>query len=155
MREMLAEYNAKNGDYQDILHHYLQILLMKIFRLSPKVNPSINKYNDAVITYLQTHPLSDKTNLGAIAQTAFLSPRTFRDMFKKSTGKTLSAYITELRIMRAKDLLENTDLPVLAVMNEVGYNDSKFFYQLFERHTGMTPGAWRKTHTPRQSSTIE
>lgn len=153
--DMLTEYNAKHDGYQDVLRHYLQILLMKIFRLQPQINPSVGMYINNIIEYLHSHSLNNKIDVSAIARTAFLSPRSFRDMFKKTTGKTFQAYLTELRITRAKDLLENTDLSVLAVMNEVGYNDSKFFYQLFERHIGMPPGAWRKKHTPRQSSTIE
>lgn len=148
MTEMLAEYQAKHDDYQEILRYYLQILLIKIFRLQPKINPAVSTYSNVVVEYLRNRSLNNKIDMNAIARSAFLSPRAFRDMFKKATGKTLSAYITELRIVRAKNLLESTELPILTIMNEVGYNDSKFFYQLFERHTGMTPGDYRKNHTP-------
>lgn len=145
--DMLHEYRSEHADRRNILRCYLQILLMKIFRLSPAPDPAVNAYADIVMEYLCSHPLCDKIYADELARKAFLAPRSFCATFKKATGKTLSAYLTELRIARAKDLLENTSLPVLTIMNEVGYSDSKFFYELFKRHTGLTPGKYRKLPT--------
>lgn len=149
MAEMLNEYQEKHDDYQELLRYYLQILLLKIFRLQPKIHPPIGEYTNVIIEYLRNHSLNSKIDVNAIARTAFLSPRSFRNIFKKTTGKTLSEYITELRISRAKNLLENTDLPILTIMSEVGYQDSKFFYQIFKRYSGMTPGSYRKKNAPK------
>jgi transcriptional regulator GlxA family with amidase domain len=54
------------------------------------------------------------------------------------------AYIQQVRVERAKALLESSDLPVDAVSWKIGYEDAAFFNRLFKRTTGLTPGAYRR-----------
>ena len=42
-----------------------------------------------------------------------------------------------------KELLEQTALPVKEIAGRVGYENTTFFYRLFERETGMAPAEWR------------
>lgn len=63
--------------------------------------------------------------------------------FKQDTGKTFSAYLQDVRIDNVCRLLANTDLPVEAVANQVGYTDMKHFHRLFRERMGMTPRADR------------
>ena len=52
--------------------------------------------------------------------------------------------VQDLRVERAKRLLESTDTPVEGVSAEVGYEDPSFFRRVFRRRTGLTPGAYRR-----------
>ena len=45
---------------------------------------------------------------------------------------------------RAKHLLKNTDLKVLDIARECGYEDQSYFSQVFKKYTGSTAGSFRK-----------
>ncbi len=53
-------------------------------------------------------------------------------------------YLTQLRIQRARELLEDTGLPLYEVANRVGYESDLAFTRTFKKLTGMTPAAYRK-----------
>ena len=149
---MHEEYLAAKTGYQDILTHYLLILLIKIFRVAVELEPERNseyyKNNmvDQIINELKSAPLGSKNNLEDIARKAYVSPKYFSRLFKQETGQTLTKYIHSIKIGEACELLK-TGKTVIEAMNAVGYRDSKFFYRLFLRHTGQTPGDYRKKHT--------
>lgn len=67
--------------------------------------------------------------------------------FKKHFHVTLTDYINLQRFNAAKKLL-NTELPVYAIGRHVGFYDANYFVRAFKKHTGMTPGAYRKVHCP-------
>ncbi len=65
-------------------------------------------------------------------------------LFKEQTGQTLISYITELRLNYAAQLLIHSNLPVIQIANEVGYDNHSFFSQKFKQRFGVTPVAYRK-----------
>lgn len=65
-------------------------------------------------------------------------------LIKKSTGRSVGAWIDIVRIQRAKRLLSETRLPVIDVAAAVGIEDQSYFSRLFKKETGMTPSAFRK-----------
>lgn len=116
-------------------------------RFSPQM-----RHGDAVI--LKTQHLieaqyADASNVSDIARASGLPSRTFLRRFKLATGLTPNAYLQELRIERARDLLIETDKSVSEICFVVGYQDPPSFARLFARLTGLSPGAFRK-HFARQ-----
>lgn len=53
-------------------------------------------------------------------------------------------FLTQLRIDKAKELLENTDLKVYEICQMVGYSDTQHFSRMFEKLTGSKPRDFRK-----------
>jgi len=80
-----------------------------------------------------------------------LPARSLQRRFKAATGLAPKAYLQELRIERARDLLIDTAGSVSEVCFAVGYNDPPSFVRLFTRLSGLTPGAFRE-HFRRQES---
>ena len=68
----------------------------------------------------------------------------FSESFKKHCGVSPMAYLTELRIQRACELLDSTDLQVGEIAEQLGFQDTLYFSRLFSKHTGMPPTAYRK-----------
>jgi two-component system response regulator YesN len=66
-------------------------------------------------------------------------------VFAQETGLTFTQYLTALRIGKAKELLEATEMRSSQIAQEIGYNDSHYFSYLFKKNTGMTPGEYRKS----------
>ena len=72
-----------------------------------------------------------------------LPERSFVRRFAKATDMKAIDYIHALRLEEAKQMLETSNLPVEAVANEVGYEDTSFFGRLFRRKIGLTPAQYR------------
>jgi YesN/AraC family two-component response regulator len=63
--------------------------------------------------------------------------------FKKHTGQGFSDFLTDIRVERAKQLLSSVDLRVYEVADMVGFNNAKYFADVFKRRTGETPQRYR------------
>ncbi|GEM_PF-3205454 len=68
----------------------------------------------------------------------------YNRLIKKNTSFTYSEYVKSLRIEKAKNLLINTDLPIHAIMEYIGFKYNAYFYKIFQQNTGMTPLEYRK-----------
>jgi YesN/AraC family two-component response regulator len=73
-----------------------------------------------------------------------------RKGFKLVTNKTIYEYLTQVRIEKAKELLEITDDPVKTIAIKLGYDVSNLVKQ-FKKITGMSPLEWRKKITPKST----
>ncbi|MBQ8954254.1 MAG: response regulator [Clostridia bacterium] len=90
------------------------------------------------------HNLQKNITLQAIAEQFYINPTYFSELFKKRTGENYQAYLTRLRIDRAKKLLESTSLTIQGVCEQVGYTNCDHFNRLFERETGLRPREYRE-----------
>jgi transcriptional regulator GlxA family with amidase domain len=81
--------------------------------------------------------------VAAMVARSGLPERSFVRRFTKATGMTPLDYVQALRLEEAKQLLETGDLPVEAIAEEVGYQDTSFFGRLFRRKVGLTPQQYR------------
>lgn len=82
-------------------------------------------------------------SLETLGELVHLHPAYLSRVFKEETGKNLSAYITDVRMEKAAELLQ-TDLRVHEVMERVGYQKSQYFSKLFREKFGVTPKEYRK-----------
>ena len=82
--------------------------------------------------------------LDALAEQVGLSPFHFARAFKASKGLPPYRYLIQLRIGRARELLESTDLPIIEIAAQVGYDDPSYLARLFRREVGVTPAAYRR-----------
>lgn len=76
----------------------------------------------------------------------FINPYYLSQLFKDKTGDTYLSYLLGVRMAKAKELLEQTDLRVYEICRMVGYADTNHFSKLFEKMSGSTPSEYRKLH---------
>ena len=88
--------------------------------------------------------LAERYRLGTLADAFNLSSRTLLRRFRAETGRSPLDLLHDLRVEKAKLLLETTTLSVAQVASEVGYLDVATFSRLFTRRTHLTPAAFRK-----------
>jgi transcriptional regulator GlxA family with amidase domain len=86
----------------------------------------------------QTFPLQ------APADRVGMSLRNFVRRFKQATGDSPLIYLQKLRVAAAKRLLEGDHRSMQEISDAVGYQDVAFFRGLFQRHTGVSPGEYRR-----------
>ncbi|WP_410512395.1 response regulator [Paenibacillus sp. BR2-3] len=80
-----------------------------------------------------------------IAERFYISRENVSRKFKQVTGENLSDYLTNLRIEKAKILLQNTNMRLSRISELVGYEDEKYFSRVFKKSTGQTPREYRNT----------
>jgi transcriptional regulator GlxA family with amidase domain len=78
------------------------------------------------------------------AKNVGMSLRNFVRRFKQATGDTPLIYLQKLRIAAAKRLLEGGHRSMQEISDAVGYQDLAFFREVFQRHTGVSPSAYRQ-----------
>ena len=87
-------------------------------------------------------------SLETVASQVFISPCYLSVIFKKETNITFKNYLIQTRIEKAKELLEKTDLKIYDIAEKVGYNNTRYFSELFQRICGKTPSQYRASHNP-------
>ncbi len=95
--------------------------------------------------YIQKH-YSQPITLEDVCDMVGFTPSYFSALFKKETGEGFAKYLTRVRMERAKELLQRTNLPVAEICAQVGYSDVKHFTQNFKRETNLNPGQYRKLY---------
>ena len=86
----------------------------------------------------------ENVQIDAAAQHVGMSLRNFVRRFKLATGDSPLEYLQKLRVAAAKRLLESNHRSLQEISDAVGYQDAAFFRQLFQRHTGVSPSAYRQ-----------
>ncbi len=72
-----------------------------------------------------------------------LSPSYLNAYFARLVGQPPIAYLIDLRLRRACELLRGTDLPIKEIAVQVGYPDQYFFSRIFRRRQGVSPRGYR------------
>jgi AraC family transcriptional regulator of arabinose operon len=93
--------------------------------------------------YLRQHVI-ERVTIEELAALARLSPSRFAARFREETGSTPLKYQTQLRMARARELLDTTDLPVASVAERSGYSDAFYFSRQFKSVHGVTPVSYRQ-----------
>ena len=106
------------------------------------------KYRASIVErakdYIHKNYGEEKLGLQEVARALRLSPYYLAHLFKSSEGKSVGEYIKEIRIARAKELLETSELSIIDIALEVGYSDPGYFSRLFRKATGYSPGRYRR-----------
>jgi AraC family transcriptional regulator len=86
-------------------------------------------------------------SLESLAQQTGFSPYHFARLFRQTTGESPHHFVLRQRIERAQCLLKQRDLPLAVVALESGFANQSHFTQVFKRHLGLTPRAYRQDCT--------
>jgi two-component system, response regulator YesN len=78
--------------------------------------------------------------LDQTANQFYISKEYLSKVFKEKTGTSYSEYVTALRMQKAKELVVNSDVPLKEIGGIVGYTDLAYFYKVFKKHFGTSPG---------------
>ncbi len=92
--------------------------------------------------------------IGAMADRASASIRTFSRRFRQQTGTTPLQWLLQARVRRAQSLLETTDLPVERVATLTGFESATAFRDRFNRTVGVSPSAYRRSFGARAATTF-
>lgn len=92
----------------------------------------------------ETHYADPDFSVGHLADALHLSVSQLQRKISAMTNLTPVQIIRDLRLRRAKELLQSTDLTVAEVAYQAGFNDPSYFTRLFVRELNCTPSAWKE-----------
>ncbi|QJU54408.1 helix-turn-helix domain-containing protein [Herbiconiux sp. KACC 21604] len=104
-----------------------------------------------VTEWMLTH-LDEELTVDELARKALMSSRTFARRFKADLGATPGAWLNRQRLLRAQQLLEESDLPLDAVAAESGFGTAAVMRHHFAKTLSTTPAAYRRTFSVRASA---
>lgn len=108
--------------------------------LLPRQTPSIG---ELVKNYVKNN-LASKITLTDIAWSLHCSTVTITQRFRSEFGISVMEYVNKKRMSLARRLLTDNDSPLHEIAAACGFPDVEYFSRCFKRHSGMSPGAWRK-----------
>ncbi|MER7732857.1 helix-turn-helix domain-containing protein [Streptomyces erythrochromogenes] len=91
--------------------------------------------------------LHEPLPVAELARRALMSKRSFARRFAAATGTTPHAWLRNLRLSSAEELLETTDLPVEEIARRVGYGSAAILRDQFVRRRGVPPRSYRRSFT--------
>lgn len=171
--QLYEEIEKNNGNrIQSVDSSYIENQIFKIFEAlknpisSSEINISIDIYNlfmnllnpqqiltneperytqsiDELKSYIVNH-LNEKLSVKFLADKMHMSLSHFSRIFKQYTGYSPYEYILSSRLNKAKMLLQKTNMSIMDIAIETGFNSESSFIVCFTDNIGMTPGKFRK-----------
>lgn len=147
---ILREMHNKQACYSEIYQHYLAILILMIYRkdhvsyelVAP---PSSSRECHKARRYIEEN-YHNKITLNSLAGNCNITKYYLSHQFTELYGKSPIAYLTDVRIAAAKDLLTTTSYSIEEIASSTGFSSSSYFSQTFQRICHISPQQYRKTH---------
>lgn len=121
--------------YEDFIARVHKIRELK--NISPQIR--------GCISYIEMHA-DEELSLRRLADAAGYSEYYLSRRFKAETGKSVNAFITQQRIMLAKNLLETSTLDIQEISEQLRFCSRSYFADVFRRLTGISPTQYRAQH---------
>lgn len=108
---------------------------------SRKPNRAV-KVIEEVKSYISRHYGNEELRIEDIARSVHVNYNHLCFVFKKETTFTINDYLTEVRMMKAKELFDQGEKVIQSVANRVGYADANYFSKCFKKYMGITPSKY-------------
>ncbi len=147
---ILEEYRRKQLGYRFLIQTKLIEMFIYLSRCYDNIYKKPVTYSlsdaeliDQVAKFIEKHHAS-ALSLKQVSQLCGMSQSSFTAKFKEYTGITFIQYRNNVRLRIAKELLSNTDLKVISIAQEVGFDDVSNFNKMFKQIVGKSPKQFRR-----------
>ncbi|MBE7087323.1 MAG: helix-turn-helix domain-containing protein [Clostridiales bacterium] len=98
----------------------------------------------AIINYIEAHYDQPDLSLQSISEEFFFSPPYLSRLFKKEVNIPISKYIIQLRLNKAKKMLQSNQFKISTISYACGYSSPYYFSLEFKRNVGMSPSKYKQ-----------
>lgn len=138
----LTDYN----DIEDLVRIVTEVCASAYKRMEAIRPDNHEQKFDLIMKYINEQYTSYQFSVHSMSDDLKMSTSYLGRHFKDRTGNTISDYVNELRIVKAKQALIETDLQLQDIVSQVGYADVSSFIRKFKQSVSMTPGEYRKKY---------
>lgn len=122
---------------------YTQNMVSEIFKhLREQEEKQYSRNVLLILEYIQQH-YAENISLQDIAEAVQLSEGHTRKCFKQEVGTTVVDYLTEYRIKRAKEMINNGER-ITIVYEKAGFTSSQYFSYVFKKYEGISPSEYAR-----------
>lgn len=139
-----TEFERREIFYETRCSSLLCSVLTQALRLAVKL-PQKKQDSDVAqkIMNILSEKYGEQITLSALGEELGYHPNYLNQVFLLKTGKPIYAYLLELRIMKAIDLLQNSTVPIGEIALKIGFCDIAHFSKIFKQKTGLSPSSFR------------
>lgn len=152
LRLQITDYILKPVNYEEF-GSCIDNLKISLYEKRISGTEPSEKQEERTITgltrYLQEH-LSEDVSLTLLAEEFHLNPQYISQLFKNEIGVNFLAYLTNIRMEKAKKLLLSTALSITDIAERSGYSDYRVFTKVFKKSEGVTPSQYRRDFLDRK-----
>lgn len=146
LRLQITDYILKPVNYEEF-GTCIDNLKISLYEQSLTSTQDSEEQEERVITgitrYLQEH-VSEEISLSILSEKFHLNAQYISQLFKNEIGVGFLAYLTNIRMEKAKKLLLSTDSSISDIAEQVGYGDYRVFTKVFKKIEGMTPTQYKR-----------
>ena len=136
-----AENCRDSGELSALAHAMYHDFIYRVHHI--RANPNYSHAIQKCCDYIELG-LDRKIRAADLATLVGYTEYYLTEKFRKETGKTISAYIRDAKMARAKVMLEATSLPISEISERLAFNTPNYFIQCFREAVGCTPAQYRK-----------
>jgi len=103
------------------------------------LRPAAQNLFEAMVEYVDSHYGEADISLGRLADIFSYSEKYLSALFKRNMHIGFNAYLRNLRIQRAQELIEQCSGSLAEIARTCGYSDALYFSKVFKQRTGWTP----------------
>lgn len=96
-----------------------------------------------IIDYIEAHFTTEDINLDIVSEKVNLSSSYISSLLKKQFNLSFVKYVTMLRMEKARELLNNSQLKIIDVSEKTGYSEPYYFSHCFKKYYGVSPKEYR------------
>lgn len=130
-------------NYERIRHWFLEKISVCCQNILGKRKESSNNTVYLAKEYIKAN-YNKMLNLDEVSYYVNISPYYFSKIFKEETGENFIEYLTNVRIEKAKELLNRSEYSMKEIGIMVGYADPNYFSRTFKKKVGVTPTEYRE-----------
>lgn len=138
-----TEKNASAKSLEEMSSNNEQMMKELCIEIRKMKHSKYSAMVQSIIYFFNNHYQED-ISLNQLAEDLNISYNYMITLFKKETGSTPNAYLTQVRLDQAASLLRTTDKNITEVSTEVGIADANYFTKLFRKAYGVTPVQYKK-----------
>lgn len=144
---------------QQVIKNYLELLLISLMRSETEKDTSTiflmhEQYDelisDMVIDYMKKH-IFESISVDDVCTLLHYNRSYIYRQFKKTTGMSIMAYFTKLKISKAKELLRESDKSIVEISDMLSFDTPNYFSKVFKKAVGYTPSTYRKIKTEKKT----